>query len=279
MRSKAEWVESGTEDATVLAYEDVCFAYEREEVLHNVNLHIHAGSLVAIVGPNGGGKSTLLRLALGLIRPFRGEVRVLRERPERSRRRVGYVPQQLLFDPAFPVNTLDVVLMGRAERHLAGPYRRSDRRAAMEALERVNLADQARRGFADLSGGERQRVLIAQSLVSDPSLLLLDEPTANVDPTVESRIYDLLKELNERITIVVVSHNLNVVTRHASHLVCVNRTASILPMEELTQEKLQAIRQGDMTVLHHEHSCHVIDPSEAMRVPHRASHTSSGEPP
>lgn len=279
MLSKDRGKGIGIENGTVLAYEDVCFAYEREEVLHNVNLHIRAGSLVAVVGPNGGGKSTLLRLALGLLQPLRGEVRVFRQTPERSRRRIGYVPQQLQFDPAFPVNALDVVLMGRAERHLAGPYRRSDRQAAMEALERVNLADLARRAFPDLSGGERQRVLIAQSLVSDPSLLLLDEPTANVDPAVESRIYDLLKELNEHITIVVVSHNLNVVTRHASHLVCVNRTASILPMEELTQEKLQAIRRGDMTVLQHEPSCQVFDPSEAMRAPHRAPHTPSGDSP
>jgi zinc transport system ATP-binding protein len=158
--------------------------------------------------------------------------------------------------------------MGRADQHWLGSYRRDDRAKAAEALEHVRLRHLSRRALAHLSGGERQRVLIAQALVSDPELLLLDEPTANVDTTAEHEIYDLLRDLNERMTIVVVSHNLNVVTRHASHVACVNRTASLARVDELTEGELHAFHRGDMTVLKHGSACHVLDPSDALREPH-----------
>lgn len=261
---------AGKPAPAVLRFENVCFGYERQEVLHNVDLDVPEKSLVAVVGPNGGGKSTLLKLALGLLRPRSGRVRVFGHPPARVRQRIGYVPQHLQFDPSFPVSALDVVLMGRAERHRLGPYRKADRTRAEEALERVRLAHVARRGFPRLSGGERQRVLVAQALVSDPEMLFLDEPTANVAANVEHEIYDLLRDLNDRLTIVVVSHNLNVVTRHASHLACVNRTASLSLISELSEGELHAYRRGDSTVLQHAPSCHVLDPSEAMREPHRA---------
>lgn len=252
-----------------LLFRDVCFAYDREEVLHNVDLSVPEKSLVAVVGPNGGGKTTLVRLALGLLKPQRGTVRVFDDAPERRRRSIGYVPQHLTFDAAFPVSALDVVLMGRADRHWLGPYRQSDREQAIRALERVRLGHLSRRALAHLSGGERQRALIAQALASDPDLLLLDEPTANVDTAVEHEIYELLYELNERMTIVVVSHNLNVVTRHASHVACVNRSASLTRVDKLTEGELHAFHRGDMTVLQHDPSCHVLDPGDVVNEPHR----------
>ena len=260
----------------ILKFKNVCFAYDREEVLHNVDLTVPRGSLAAMVGPNGGGKSTLIKLILGLLMPQRGHIHVLGTTPQEARRRIGYVAQHLQFDHRFPVSALDVVLMGRSERHVFGGYRKDDRKAAVKALEQVNLEGMASRAFPHLSGGERQRVLIAQALVTDPELLLLDEPTANVDSVVETRIYDLLKELNQQITIMVVSHNLNVVTRHASHLVCVNRTASIMPMQALTDVKLHAVHRGDMAVLQHQESCQVLDPTSALREPHRESRIKGG---
>jgi len=255
-------------DSAALQFSDVCFGYERQEALHNVDLSVPNKSLVAVVGPNGGGKTTLVKLALGLLKPRRGTVHVFGDAPERRRRSIGYVAQHLTFDPAFPVNAMDVVLMGRADRHWLGPYRRGDRAKATEALERVRLGHLSRRALAHLSGGERQRALIAQALVSNPELLFLDEPTANVDTTSEYEIYDLLHDLNEHMTIVVVSHNLNVVTRHASHVACVNRTASLARLDELTEGELHAFHRGDMTVLKHGPACHVLDPSDAMREPH-----------
>ncbi len=251
-----------------LQFSGVCFAYDREEVLHNVELSVPENSLVAVVGPNGGGKTTLVKLALGLLKPQRGTVRVFGGAPERRRRGIGYVAQHLAFDAQFPVSALDVVLMGRADRHWLGPFRRIDREEATRALERVRLGHLSRRALAQLSGGERQRALIAQALASDPDLLLLDEPTANVDTAIEHEIYELLHELNERMTIVVVSHNLNVVTRHASHVACVNRTASLTRVDNLTAGELHAFHRGDMTVLQHDPSCHVLDPGDAMHEPH-----------
>lgn len=256
-------------DNAVLRFSDVCFAYEQEEVLHNIDLTVPEKSMVAVVGPNGGGKSTFLKLALGLLKPRLGTVHVFGDVPERRSRRIGYVAQHLSFDTAFPVSVMDVVLMGRVDRHWLGPYRRSDRNKALEALDRVQLKHLSRRSLTQLSGGERQRALIAQALVSDPELLLLDEPTANVDTSVELGIYELLRELNARMTIVVVSHNLNVVTRHASHIACVNRTASLVRVDEFSEGELLSLHRGDMNVLQHGLSCHVLDPSNVMREPHQ----------
>ena len=261
--------------SAVLHFHDVCFAYEGQEVLHNVNLSVPDKSMVAVVGPNGGGKTTLLKLALGLLKPRCGRVRVFGDPPERRRRNIGYVAQDLSFDPAFPVSARDVVLMGRADRHWLGPYRREDRAKAARALERVRLEHLSRRSLAHLSGGERQRLLIAQALVSNPELLLLDEPTASVDTKVEHEIYDLLHELNERMTIIVVSHNLNVVTRHASHVACVNHTASLTRVDKLTEGELRAFHRGDMTVLRHGPDCHILDPGGAMCDPHHGEEARS----
>ncbi len=253
---------------TVLSFEDVCFAYAHDEVLHNVDLSIEAGSMVAVVGPNGGGKSTLLRLALGLHTPQRGNILVFGDAPLQARDRIGFVPQQLEFDPRFPVLALDVVLMGRIERHLTGPYRRADRRAAELAMERVDVAHLAGRPLAQLSGGERQRVMIARALIAEPELLLLDEPTASVDVSHEQTIYALLHKLSRTMTVVAVSHNLGVVSRLATHVVCVNRTTSIHPLTALGEDAVSAAFRGDMAVLQHAASCHVIDPTTIMDQPH-----------
>ena len=212
----------------VLDFKNVCFAYEQREVLHNINMQIRRKDMIAVVGPNGGGKSTLLKLALGIIRPVRGEIELFGKPINGQIKHTGYVPQSLMYDNSFPVNVMDVVLMGRAERHVCGLYNKTDKAVAMQALEEVELADLARRSFSQLSGGEKQRVMIAQALASEPEIIFLDEPTANVDSIIENKIYDLLAELNKRITIIVVSHNLNVVTRYASHLACVNHVLSFM---------------------------------------------------
>ncbi len=256
----------------VIEFGDVCFGYDTEEVLHNVSLEINERDMVAVVGPNGGGKTTLLKLILGLLEPRHGQVRIFGQRPDQARPRIGYVPQHIQFDPDFPVSAFDVVLMGRVDRHLGGPYRRDDRAAARHALEKVGLSHLHRRAFSDLSGGERQRVLIAQALVTEPQMLLLDEPTASVDVVVERSLYGLLNTLNETMTIVVVSHNLNVVTRHASHVACVNRTASIVPAKKLATDGIHGVYGSDMTIICHEDSCHVIDPSDTLHTPHRGEH-------
>jgi zinc transport system ATP-binding protein len=251
-------------------FADVCFSYGEQEVLHNVSFALDRGSFVGVVGPNGGGKTTLLRLALGLLRPHRGRVSVFGMRPEHCRGRVGYVMQHMQYDPRFPATSLDIVLMGRAGIRRFGPYTGEDRQRAHYALAQVGLPDVGRRPFAQLSGGQRQRVLIAQALASDPELLLLDEPTANVDSEGERAIHDLLLSLNEHLTIVSVSHNVNMVLRTVTHVLCVNATAVLNPIAELHPDTLARASGGDMAVLHHERSCHVYDPTDSRARPHAA---------
>lgn len=236
----------------VISIENVCFRYEHQEVLHNINLRIQKGNFVILVGPNGGGKTTLLRLILGLLQPRFGSIRVLGGSPAQARRRIGYVPQSLQFDAAFPANVLDIVLMGRVERHLFGPYNRGDRVVAQDCLRQVGLAEYGNRAFSALSGGERQRVLIAQALACQPELLLLDEPNANLDADGSRAIYELLRELNKQLTILLVSHNLSTVESYASHIVCVNRTAEMHCLENVDTSA-----DGNWTHLHHSADCPV----------------------
>ena len=229
---------------------DVCFWYEETEVLHNINLKLPEGCFAVIVGPNGGGKTTLLRLILGLLQPSLGSISVMGMPPEKARTQLAYVPQSFQYDQLFPVSVQEIVLMGRIASHWLGGYSRKDKDVAMQALEEVGLASLGRRTFAELSGGERQRVLVAQALVSQPKMLLLDEPGANLDPDNRLHLYELLTKLNDRMTILMVSHNLNVVASHATHVICVNRQASLHLMSEVSED---ALANGVWAHLQHQH--------------------------
>jgi zinc transport system ATP-binding protein len=235
-----------------IAIEGLTFTYDGVTVLEDVDLTVRHGAMDCMVGPNGGGKTTLLRLMLGLLRPNEGQVRVLGRPPAEVRRRIGYMPQHAHHDPQFPVTVMDVVLMGRLERHWGGPYRRDDKRAALDALDEVGMADLSGRLFNALSGGQRQRVLIARALTCEPELLLLDEPTANVDVAVESRLYEILQELNKRMTILVATHDLGFVADIVERVICVNRRVVVHPTSEITGEVLQDIYGGDVRAVHHD---------------------------
>ena len=208
--------------------------------------------LVSMIGPNGGGKTTLFRLLLGLLKPTQGTIRIFGQPPERSRTRMGYVPQAARFDPRFPISVKDVVAMGRLGNLPAGPYRAADRRAVLEALEEADLTDLRNRAFADLSGGQRQRVLIARALASRPELLLLDEPTANLDRTAEARLYELLRRLNQRLTILMASHDVGFVTRFVKQCLCVNRTVILHPTATLDGGVIRALYGSEMVLVQHD---------------------------
>jgi zinc transport system ATP-binding protein len=252
----------------VIDVRDVCFSYNGHEVLHNVTFSVAPHALVAVVGPNGGGKTTLLKLLLGEYAPRYGTIRVLGAEPATVRTRVGYVPQAAPFDPAFPVSVNEAVLMGRVAKSRFGHYGRADRAAAGLALERVGLAGFGRRAFAELSGGERQRVLIAQALAGGSELLLLDEPVANVDPEHASRLYELFKALTQEITVMMVSHNLSVVTGHATHVLCINGTAGMHALGEVASATFTEAFGGSLAAIRHGADCHVLDPTPAMHTPH-----------
>ncbi|MDJ0766095.1 MAG: ABC transporter ATP-binding protein [Myxococcota bacterium] len=193
-------------------------------VLEHVDLAVEKHALLGVIGPNGGGKTVLLKLILGLLRPDSGEIRVLGQRPSRARVRVGYVPQYTGFDRQFPINVTDVVLTGRqCGGRLFQRYGRADRQMAAAALEQVDMLPHKDRQIGKLSGGQLQRALIARALVTEPDILLLDEPTANLDPHSGQTIYALLAKLKERMTVVLVSHDIGVISTFVTAVACVNR--------------------------------------------------------
>jgi zinc transport system ATP-binding protein len=233
--------------------EDVSFSYDGRSIIEDAHLHVEKYDFVAIVGHNGGGKTTLLKLVLGLLHPAKGEVRVFGGTPESARPRMGYVAQHINIDPSFPVNVMDVILMGRLGKSARmGPYRKADKEAALRALHEVEMSELRRRHFSALSGGQRQRVLIARALASEPDLLLLDEPTSNLDVHVERQIYDLLAELNKRLTVVLVSHNLQFVSRFVKNVVCVKRKVVTHPTCEITDEVLKDFFGEDYRMVRHD---------------------------
>ena len=192
-------------------------------VLRGVSLDVEHRDFLAVIGPNGGGKSTLLRVILGLLKPDSGTVRVFGEPPEEARRRMGYVPQSTTFKRDFPILALDAVLMGRLSgiRPFAG-YSDADRAAALEKMELLGIRDLADEKVGNLSGGQRQRVFIARALATDPDLLLLDEPAASVDPGNQNSFYHLLGQLNDHMTIVMVTHDIGAVSSYVKTVACLN---------------------------------------------------------
>ncbi|MCK4343231.1 MAG: ABC transporter ATP-binding protein [Phycisphaerae bacterium] len=237
----------------VIEIENLSFAYATTPVLEDVTFSIPRGDFVCIVGPNGGGKTTLLRLILGLLAPTRGRVRVFGRPPVEVRRRIGYMPQHVQLDPQYPVRVCDVVLMGRLGPGRLGPFGRVDKTKATVALEEAGLAEYAKRPFAALSGGQRQRVLIARALTCEPEILLLDEPTANLDPFVQDEMNELLNELNKRLTVILVSHDVGFVAQYVKTVVCVNRDAVVHQAEHVTGDSIRELYGHGVQMVHHHH--------------------------
>jgi zinc transport system ATP-binding protein len=236
----------------VIQFENVFFSYDSVPVLEDVSFTINHGEFVSVVGPNGGGKTTLLYLILGLLEPERGRIRILGKKPEAARKKIGYMPQSLNFDTQFPVTVMDIVLMGRLGNRWGGPYSKADKDIAMRSLDEIGVAQLAKRPFSKLSGGQRQRVLIARTLACEPEILLLDEPTANVDPDTEGVLHTFLRDLAKRVTILLVSHDLGFVFKAAKSALCVNRRVVRHPTAEITPEAIQGLYQGEMRVVLHD---------------------------
>ena len=216
-----------SETAPAILLKDVLAGYNGRPALNNVSFSVPEGSFAALIGPNGAGKSTTLKLILGLLQPTSGQVEVFGQEPGSMASSVGYVPQRVEIPRGFPISVEEVALMGRYGVLKAGRRPgREDRDRVMAALEQVHLGDLAHRRFQDLSGGEKQRVLIARALVSEPRLLLLDEPTAGLDSGARARFYTLVCELQhaQGLTLLCATHDLDVVGGHADTLVLLDRS-------------------------------------------------------
>ncbi len=234
--------------------DNISFAYKQRNILEDVNLHIQKGEFASIVGPNGGGKTTLLKLILGLIKPDTGKISIFNKNPDKIRHRIGYMPQYAHLDMNFPASVMDVVLMGRLDKKHFW-FSRKDRAKALKSIDQVGMTDFIKTGFSELSGGQKQRVLIARALCSNPDILLLDEPTANVDHETEENLLAMLKKLNAEITILLVSHDLGFVSKYVKSVICVNLNVVIHPTTLLNGELIKNIYHGDLKMVRHDHRC------------------------
>ncbi len=217
---------------SVLSIKHLNFAYYKEPVLEEISLEVEEGDFLAIIGPNGGGKSTLLKTILGIETPTSGTVEILGDAPKNRLSEVGYVPQNTNINTNFPIKVIEVVMMGHVghKRPLFG-YRPEERACAMGVLAQVGMDAYADVRIGSLSGGQRQRVMIARALCAHPRILLLDEPTASIDVAGQKQIYDLLKMLNEHLTVIVVSHDISVILGYANKVAYINKRLTFHDVE------------------------------------------------
>lgn len=236
-----------------VAMENLSVRYGGTAALTDVNLTVEAGEYLGIIGPNGGGKSTLLKAMLGLVRPSSGSVRIFGQAPRGAYGRIGYVPQFSELDKRFPITLLDVVLTGRLKPGFAAFYRysASDKAAALSLIEQVGLGELAKRRVSDLSGGEFQKMLIARALAAEPRLLLLDEPTASVDAASREQIYGLLAALNRKMTIILVTHDLLAVSSQVKRLACLNGALVYHGEPELGEEMVDRLYGCQVDLIAH----------------------------
>ncbi len=245
----------------IVDLDDVWMRYGERWVLKSVYFKCFAGEILGIVGPNGGGKTTLLNVILGLVRPEKGTVRLFGRKPDkRSRLEVGYLPQISHAERSFPVTVLDVVLMGMYNR--LGILKRPNRKnkgVATNLLAQVDMADHADRPFGNLSGGQQQRVNIARALASNPKLLVLDEPSTGIDSVAQEEFYELLAKIRDHqgISAIMVSHDIGVITSHADRVACLNRELHYHGEPEFcfSSELQHKIFGKDLKVMIHDSKC------------------------
>ncbi|MHC1729132.1 MAG: metal ABC transporter ATP-binding protein [Syntrophobacteraceae bacterium] len=232
--------------------EELFFYYNSHPVLANVNLRVHERDFLAIIGPNGSGKTTLLKIILGILAPRKGSVRIFGEDPGKVSGLVGYVPQDTGLNKGFPISVIDVTLMGRLGRSgRARRYTSEDRDFARQVLEKVGMWEYRDRPIGKLSGGQRQRVLIARALAAEPKILIMDEPTASVDAKFQTDLYAFLKELNDTKTIIVVSHDMSVLSSYINTVACLNQTLFYHDAAELTDEMLHSTYHCPIDLIAH----------------------------
>jgi zinc transport system ATP-binding protein len=252
---------------TIVELQNISASYEDEIILKDVNFVVNENDFIGVIGPNGGGKTTLVKVIIGLIKPITGKVIYHHDTANESRRHIGYLPQVSHTDRNFPITVLNVVLSGLARRSkLVNHFSRSQSAKALEMLDSMGIGELAEKNIGELSGGQLQRVFLCRAIVSDPKLLILDEPNTFVDNKFESDLYKTLKELNKKMAVMIVSHDVGTITYFVKTIACVNRELHYHESNIISQEQLaayncpiQIIAHGDIphTILkehnHHHH--------------------------
>lgn len=247
--------------ANIIELKDITAGYDRQPVLHKVNLTINEGDFIGIIGPNGGGKTTLLKVILGLLKPFSGEVIY----PASKQNLFGYLPQNNRFDQRFPINVTEVVLSGlMSGKGLYRSYTRADRQKAWDLLDKYGIGNYRKSPIGDLSGGQMQRVFLCRAIISSPRILILDEPTTYVDSHFEKEFYTILEELNKSLSIVMVSHDLGTICSYVKTIACINRELHYHNSNLISPEQLQSYHCPIELITH-------------GKVPHRVLTTHSEE--
>ena len=244
----------------VIDVEDLWLSRNGEVILEGINLRVFQGDFYAIIGPNGGGKTTLLKVILGLIPPDRGTIRIMGGMPRENRHLLGYVPQLRTFDFTYPISVRGMVLSGLLgqKKGIIKTFNAEDTRLAEKALLTMGIGHLADRVIRDLSGGEQQRVMIARALVGNPQVLLLDEPTVFVDMPTETQFFDILENLARTMTIVLVTHDIGMIVSHVTKIACLNRRLYTHDSQELTEDMIQGAYKCPVDIIAHGHPHRVL---------------------
>ncbi len=225
-----------------VSFSGVTAGYGGAPVLRDISLELRDGDFLAVIGPNGGGKTTLLRVALGLLEPMEGETKVFGESPAKGAHRLGYVPQHGTFDRRYPIKAEEAVMTGLrdASRGFQLRYTEEEKESAERAIEMAGIGPFRGKRIGDLSGGQLQRVLIARALAGSPEAILLDEPTASLDPEMSSKVYEILRNINSKgIAVMLVTHDLDAMSQGVKRVACVNGRAIIGESPEITPEMFE----------------------------------------
>lgn len=236
----------------ILSLHDIAAAYDHKTVLHDINLNIYKNDFLGIIGPNGGGKTTLIKVILGLLKPTAGSMQFFENGKPVNNLTMGYLPQYSSIDKKFPICVEEVILSGlSSKKSLTSRFTRQQKDKVQETIIRMGLQGLEKRPIGQLSGGQLQRALLGRAIISDPHLLILDEPSTYIDKQFEARLYELLTEINKDCAIILVSHDIGTVLQNVKSIACVNETMDYHPDTGITSEWLEKNFHCPIEVLGH----------------------------